>query len=135
MNPSTDFHGDDLALEWIDAKEDAIVAVGWATLCSLVAIKPDTELNIPALKTLLKRVEKNIHSAENKVKSKMNIFIISVGSYVVSLTEDAIAVAQKIGEINVNVGDTSCKVPSAVDYILKIKNKGALGKKKKMARC
>ena len=127
--------GYELAMEWIDAKEDAIVAAGWATLCSLVAIKPDTELNIPALKTLLKRVKKNIHSAENKVKSKMNIFIISVGSYVVSLTEDAIAVAQKIGEINVNVGDTSCKVPSAVDYILKIKNKGTLGKKKKMARC
>lgn len=65
----------------------------------------------------------------------MNIFIIAVGSYVVSLTDEAIKTANKIGQVMVDVGDTSCKVPSAVDYIMKVKNRGSLGKKKKMARC
>ena len=127
--------GFELAMQWIDDKEPNIATAGWATLCSLVAIKPDNELDIPLLKTLLKRVEKNIHQADNRVKSKMNIFIISVGSYIISLTDEAIAVANKIGDVQVNVGETACKVPSAVEYIMKVKNKGTLGKKKKMARC
>ena len=127
--------GFELAMQWIDDKEPNIATAGWATLCSLVAIKPDNELDIPLLKILLKRVEKNIHQADNRVKSKMNIFIISVGSYVISLTDEAIAVANKIGDVQVNVGETACKVPSAVEYIMKVKNRGTLGKKKKMARC
>ena len=46
-----------------------------------------------------------------------------------------ISVAKKIGAVKVNLDGTACKVPDAVDYIMKVKNKGAAGKKKKMARC
>ncbi|MCD6019933.1 MAG: alkylation repair protein [Bacteroidetes bacterium] len=128
-------HGFELALEWIESKESYIAAAGWSTLCSVVAIKADDELDMSLLKTLLARVEKEIHKADNHVRSRMNMFVISVGSYVASLTDKAIAIAQKIGTVKVDVGDTSCKVPGAVDYINKVKNKGAIGKKKKMARC
>ena len=127
--------GYEMAMEWIDAKKDFIAAAGWSTLSSLVAIKPDNELNIPSLKALLKRVEMNIHKADNRVRSKMNGFLIAVGSYVVSLTDLAISTAKKIGEVEVNTDGTACKVPSAVEYIAKMKTRGALGKKKKMARC
>jgi 3-methyladenine DNA glycosylase AlkD len=128
-------HGFEIGLEWIDSKESNIAAAGWSTLCSVVAIKPDAELDLAMLKSLLTRVEKEIHQADNHVRSRMNIFVISVGSYVAALTDLAIMVAQKIGPVNVNVGDTSCKVPSAVDYINKVKARGTIGKKKKMARC
>jgi len=33
-------------LEWIDSKKDFIATAGWATLSSLVAIKPDNELDL-----------------------------------------------------------------------------------------
>lgn len=128
-------HGWELALEWIDAKEEPIAAAGWATLGSLVAVKADEALDIPALKSLLSRVEKNIHTAPNRVRSTMNGFVIALGSYVAVLTNDAINTAKKIGVVEVNVGDTACKVPSAADYIMKVKARGTLGKKKKMARC
>ena len=127
--------GYEMAMEWIEAKKDFIAAAGWSTLSSLVAIKPDNELNIPSLKALLKRVETNIHKADNRVKSKMNGFLIAVGSYVTPLTDLAISTAKKIGEVEVNTDGTACKVPSAVEYIAKMKTRGALGKKKKMARC
>ncbi len=127
--------GYDLAMEWIDAKEEFIAAAGWSTFSSLVSVKPDDELDIPSLKTLLKRVENDIHQSDNRVKSKMNAFIIAVGCYVIPLTDYAIDVAKRIGDVKVDVGDTACKVPDAIDYIAKIKNKGTLGKKKKMARC
>ncbi len=125
-----------MSWQWnIDVKDETIAATGWCTLRDLVSIKQDSELNIPALKALLKRVEKNIHSSENCVKRAMNGFMISLGSYVVALTDDVIAASQQIGDVEVNVGDTACKTPNAAEYILKVKNKGSLGKKKKMARC
>jgi 3-methyladenine DNA glycosylase AlkD len=127
--------GYELAIEWIDAKQEFIAATGWATLSSLVAIKLDNELDIESLKKLLARVEKNIHKADNRVRQKMNSFIIAVGSYVVPLTDYAINISKRIGPVEVNMEGTACKVPDAVSYITKVKNKGALGKKKKMARC
>ncbi len=65
----------------------------------------------------------------------MNGFIIAVGSFVPSLTDDAINVSKKIGAVKVNKDGTACKVPDAIVYIKKVKDKGALGRKKKMARC
>ena len=128
-------YGFELALQWIDDKKDFIAAAGWATLRDLVAIKPDNELDMEALKALLKRVEKNIHQVNDRVRLKMNAFVIAVGSYVIPLTELAIALAKKIGEVKANMNGTACKVPDAIEYISKVKNRGALGKKKKMARC
>jgi 3-methyladenine DNA glycosylase AlkD len=127
--------GYELAIEWINAEQEFIAAAGWSTLSSLVAIKPDNELDIQSLKNLLTRVENDIHKADNRVRQKMNSFIIAAGSYVPSLTDYAISISKKIGQVKVNMDGTACKVPDAADYITKVKDKGALGKKKKMARC
>lgn len=127
--------GYELAMEWINDKEVYIATAGWATLCNLVAIKADEELDLKTLNALLQRVEKEIHKVDNRIRSNMNSFMIAVGSYVSSLTDTAIATATKVGPVMVDVGDTACKVPDAVEYIMKVKNRGTLGKKKKMARC
>jgi 3-methyladenine DNA glycosylase AlkD len=127
--------GFELALEWIEAKQEFVVAAGWSTLSSFVAIKPDSELNMESLQELLTRVGKDIHGADDRVRQKMNSFIIAVGSHVAPLTDYAIKMAQKIGAVQVNMNGTACKVPLAVDYLSKAKEKGTLGKKKKMARC
>jgi hypothetical protein len=37
-------HGSELALEWIESPKEGVVAAGWATLRSLVAIKDDADL-------------------------------------------------------------------------------------------
>lgn len=127
--------GYELGLEWIDSKTDHIAGAGWATLSSHVSIKPDTELDLPGLKALLKRVEKEIHKTGDRIRYQMNSFIIALGTYVPALTEDAVAAAKSIGTVEVNMNGTACKVPDAIAYIKKVKDKGALGKKKKMARC
>jgi len=127
--------GWELALEWIEAPEEFIAAAGWSTLSSLVAIQPDNALNIPALKDLITRVKRDIHQADNRVRQKMNAFLIAVGTHVAPLTAEALLAAQKIGMVTVNMNGTACKVPGAADYIAKAKVKGTVGKKKKMARC
>lgn len=128
-------YGWELALEWIESDKETIAAGGWGTLSSLIMTKPDEALDLKMLKKLLKRVEKDIHKMENRVKYTMNGFVIAVGGGIVSLSKDAIQVANKIGEVKVDMNGTACKVPIAEPYIQKMINMGRLGRKKKMARC
>jgi len=128
-------HGFKLSLEWIDAKEEHIAAAGWAALASLVSLKPDTQLDLPALRSLLSRVAASIHTAKHRVRYAMNNFVICVGAYVLPLHKEAIATAKKIGTVTVDMEGTACKVPDAAEYIAKIEARGALGKKKKTVKC
>jgi len=128
-------YGDELAREWLDSKDENTAAAGWATLSGLVAVKPDEELDIPFLKKLLQKIPSVIHKAPNRVRYNMNGFIISVGAYVTSLTDEAIAAAKKTGIVSVDMSGTACKVPDAVSYINKIKQRGSLGKKRKTIKC
>jgi 3-methyladenine DNA glycosylase AlkD len=128
-------HGWELALEWIDSKKAVTAEAGWATLRSLVSIKDDAELDLPKLKQLLDRVRKSIHQAPNDVRSQMNSFVIAVGSYVQPLTDTAVQTAEKIGPVTIDMGNTSCHVPFAPDYIRKAQKRGAIGKKRKSAKC
>ena len=127
--------GFEMALRWIESPVEYITAAGWSTLSNLVALKPDNELDKPALRALLQRVVDNIHSAANRVKYTMNNFVIALGAYVPELTDEAMAAAEKIGTVMVNTEGTTCKVPYAGDYIKKAKDKGSLGKKKKTVKC
>ncbi|MBD3673832.1 MAG: DNA alkylation repair protein [Planctomycetaceae bacterium] len=128
-------HGHALAVEWIDRKNEQQAAAGWATYCSLLSITPDEELDLPEVKQLLKRVEKSIHEVPDRVRYWMNNFVISVGCYVAPLTKNAINTAEKIGKVEVDMGETACKVPDAVSYIQKVEQRGTIGKKRKAARC
>lgn len=128
-------HGHELALKWIDSKKESMAQTGWETLSSLIAITDDADLDLAELKTLLKRVEKTIHQAPNGVRSAMNGFVIALGTYVKALTALAVQAGEKIGPVMVDKGDTACKVPFAPDYIQKAQKRGAIGKKRKMARC
>jgi 3-methyladenine DNA glycosylase AlkD len=128
-------HGWDLALEWIEAKKETVAVTGWATLSSLVGIKDDSELDLAELKRLLLRLQKTLPKEPNRVRYAMNGFVIAVGTYVQPLTDLALQTARKIGEVSVDVGDTSCKVPYAPEYIEKVRKRGAIGKKRKTAKC
>lgn len=128
-------HGYEIALEWIDAKNEKTAAAGWAVMGNLVSVKDDTELDITELKRLLKQVEKTIHSQPGRVRLWMNSYVIALGCYVKELTNNAIKVAEKIGKVTVDMGETSCKVPDAVPYIKKVQDRGTIGKKRKTAKC
>ena len=128
-------HGYELAKNWIDSPEEHIASAGWATLSALVSLIEDSDLDLKEMKGLLKRVVKNISSSQNRVRYTMNGFVIAVGIYIPSLTDEAIAAAKKIGVVTVDMGGTACKVRDAAEHILKTKEKGGLGKKKKTVKC
>jgi hypothetical protein len=128
-------YGYDLALEWIDSSDIRIATAGWSTLANWVSLKPDSELDMASLRTLLQRVVQQIHNVSDRVRSTMNSFIISMGTYVAELNEEVIEAAKKIGTVMVDKGGTACKTPDAIEYINKAVSKGGLGKKKKMVKC
>jgi 3-methyladenine DNA glycosylase AlkD len=128
-------HAMEMALQWIDSPQDLIAAAGWSTFGSFVALKPDADLDLAQLKAVLQRVQKTIHSAPNTARRQMNSFVIEVGTYVQPLTQFALQIAEKIGPVNVDVGNTSCQVPFAPDYIHKAEKRGVIGKKRKTVKC
>ncbi len=128
-------HGRELALEWVDSDKERVAAAGWSTLSSLAATKDDAELDLAELEKLLRRVETTIHQQPNRVRHVMNGFVIAVGSYVKALSDVALRTGEKVGRVSVDMGGTACKVPDAPDYIRKVQSRGAVGKKRKTAKC
>ena len=128
-------HGREVALEWIESKQELVAAAGWGTLGSLVSIKADAELDLAGLERLLSRVQKTIHQQPDRVRYQMNGFVICVGSYVEPLTGLALETGEKIGPVMADLGNNSCQVPFAPDYIRKVQQRGAIGKKRKSAKC
>ncbi|OZM56305.1 DNA alkylation repair protein [Lottiidibacillus patelloidae] len=125
----------ELAREWIDSENEQIATAGWSTYANYLSITPDEELDINEIRELLNRIEETIHDEKNRVRYTMNGFVIAVGSFVKALHEEAHIVAEKIGKVQVDVGNTACKVPLARDYIQKVEARGKVGVKKKTCIC
>jgi 3-methyladenine DNA glycosylase AlkD len=128
-------YGFELGLEWIKSDKETIAAAGWSTLAYYSAVNKDEDLDIAKYRDLLSQVEKEIHQAKNREKYAMNGFIIAIGSYVKELTNEAKAIGERIGKLEVDMNGTACKVPYAKDYIQKVVDKQRVGKKRKTARC
>ena len=58
----------------------------------------------------------------------MNRFVITVGGYIPSITKKALSIANEVGKVNVEMGETACKVPHAAKYINKIVDRRRLVK-------
>jgi 3-methyladenine DNA glycosylase AlkD len=126
--------GRELALEWIESNDEGTACGGWSTLSSLVSIKPDSELDLEELRRLLQRVRTTINDQPNGVRQAMNGFLIAVGCYVAPLSEEALAIGEELGKLDVKM-TAGCKLPFAPDCIRKVQARGTIGKKRKMARC
>ena len=128
-------HGYEVALEWIESQKENVAVAGWVALSSLVAMKDDDDLDTAGLKRLLKRVQETIHQQPDPVRYAMNGFLIAVGTYVEGLSDLATQAAAKVGEVAVDMGNTACKIPNALEYIHKARQRRAIGKKRKTVKC
>lgn len=125
----------ELAREWMNASDEMVATCGWSTYANYVTITPDDELDLEEIQKLLQQVQETIHTQQNRVRYMMNSFVMAVGICTKSLSEEARRVADHIGKVHVDVGNTACKVPYAPEYIEKAIARGKLGQKKKTAIC
>ncbi len=128
-------HGYEIALEWIESEKENVASAGWSTLSSLVALKDDDDLDLPGLKRLVERVRKTIHQQPDDVREAMNGFLIAIGTYVQELSDLAAQAAKKVGKVTVDMGETACEVPDALERIQKARETGVIGKKRKTVKC
>lgn len=125
----------EIATEWIHSNDPELQVVGWAGFAAFLGIKKSVDFEVGPVKDLLKKAEKDIHGAENRVRYCMNGFIIAAGGAYPELTEECKAIGDRIGDVKVDLGETACKVPSIRPYIENMENRGRIGKKKAKAKC
>lgn len=124
-----------LALEWMESAEPLIASAGWAAAACVISVRDDAALPPAVLHGLLRRVRKRLLLEPDEVRYHMNGFVIAAGCFVPELTEEALAVGAELGPVPVDMGETSCQVPFAPDYIRKVQQRGAIGKKRPSAKC
>lgn len=125
----------ELAREWMRSADEMTSTCGWSTYANYISITPDEQLDLDEIRSLLGQIESTIHEEQNRVRYTMNMFVIITGAYVIPLYNDAMKAANNIGKVNVDVGQTACKVPLASEYIQKVEQRGKLGVKKKTCIC
>lgn len=125
----------ELAVTWLKSRNEKLASCGWSTYSSIISVSDDDELELDEIELLLQQIASRIHKAPNRVRYAMNGFVIAVGCFIKPLNVLAKSVAKRIGQVEVDVGDTHCKVPDAGSYIAKVESAGRLGKKRKTVRC
>ncbi len=128
-------HARELAMKWMQASQESIAACGWCTYAVMIATQPDDQLDLEEIQALLQRAVDGMPKAPNRVRYCMNGFVIAVGSYVQPLLKQAKSAAKKIGKVEVDMGETACKVPLALEYIAKVEAAGRVGRKRASTKC
>ncbi len=102
--------------KWCAAKSELLGQAGW-TMLGLATEK--AELPDSYFEPFVETIERDIHRRKNRVRHAMNNALIAIGKRSDHLQKLALAAAKKIGKVEVDHGDTSCKTPDAATYILK----------------
>lgn len=104
------------AEKWTDSENEWHASVGWFLVGSLTN---DRNLSDAFFEPYLQTIETDIHNRENRVRYAMNMALIAIGARNEFLQNQALLVANKIGKVEVDHGETGCKTPDATSYILK----------------
>ncbi len=102
--------------KWCDSTSELLGQAGWTMLA--IATE-NAEFPDAYFEPYLETIERDIHRRKNRVRYAMNNALIAIGKRSDKLQKKALAVAKKIGKVEVDHGDTSCKTPDAAAYILK----------------
>lgn len=106
------------AEQWVKSDEEWIGTAGW-NLLGYVALY-DKTLPDEYFEPYLNIIASDIHTRKNRVRYAMNNVLISIGGRSPELKQKAQAVAQRIGLVEVDHGETNCETPDAYAYIDKM---------------
>lgn len=102
---------------WMESDEEWTGQAGWNLVAS-AALGSDAYPDA-YFEPLLRVIEGRIARAENRVRYAMNNALIAIGARSDALEPLAVAAAERIGPVEVDHGETSCKTPAAGPYIRK----------------
>lgn len=107
--------------KWTASKAEWIGTTGWDALAAYAAAvaKQGRPVENDFYLPYLAQIETGMAQAPNRVRHAMNGALIAIGSLGGELAEQSFAVADKIGKVIVDHGQTDCKTPDARAYIEK----------------
>lgn len=111
-------HGRAAATRWMASKNAQLRSTGW-TLVAQLALR-DPTLPDAWFAEHLAKIVPTLHAAPDSERYSMNSAVIAIGGRSPALRKAALAAAKKIGKVEVDHGDTSCKTPDAGPYIEKL---------------
>lgn len=99
------------ARSWSRLKGEWPSTIGW----NLVALSAsgDDRLTDAFLAERLKDISEHIHAAPNRTRYSMNRALIAIGRRNFEWRKRAVDVADAVGEVQVDHGETGCKTPDA----------------------
>ena len=103
--------------KWSQSEKEYFKHCGYDVLSTM--LKHGYSLGTEELSSIMARIEKEIHHSSNRAKNAMNITLISIGVYCKHMRSEAVKTAKRIGKVEVDHRDTSCKTFDAVAYIYK----------------
>ena len=98
---------------------EATREIGYAMLGHRLKNDPASVSDADAGK-ILATIEKEIHRSANWARRAMNSALIAIGVYKPALRRKVIEAAKRIGKVEVDHGETSCRTPDAIGYIEKV---------------
>ena len=105
------------AAEWLGKSAGAIRCAGWS-LVGAMAMRDETTPDA-WFSARLADIERTLRSAPDAEREAMNHALIAIGCRSQPLRKAAIAVAKRVGKVEVDQGDTACKTPDAAPCIAK----------------
>jgi 3-methyladenine DNA glycosylase AlkD len=118
---------------WKNRRSEFVAATAWNVLAGM-AQHEGTVLEDAWLREQLDQITAEIHDRPNRVRHSMNQALICIGVRGGAMEKAARSAARKIGKVEVDHGQTSCRTPDAAAYLDKVLDHRAKKKKKKQAR-
>ena len=119
---------DELAEDWTTDPEDEWTGtVGWS-LVAAQALDVEGSRSDEYFTDRLSYIERNIAVAANRVRHSMNGALIAIGCRSQELRQAAEEAAGRIGKVEVDHGQTSCKTPDAIPYLARVWSRKTKGR-------
>ena len=103
---------------WMKSRDEFRREMGYGIFCVRLRDNPGSFSDADA-EQILTTIEKEIHRSPNWARYAMNNALIAIGIYMPELRVKAIEVAGRIGNVEVDHGETNCKTPAAITSIEK----------------
>lgn len=103
---------------WVCIEQEFVRLAGYGIL-NLMA-REDQTLSDEFFEPYIQKIEKELQQSPNRAKEGMNNCLIAIGARNEALRERVLKAAQKIGKVEIDHGDTSCKTFIIEEYLDKI---------------
>lgn len=100
---------------WRDRRGEWVASAGWGIVAGTA--EDPVIWTVPELRALLRQIEAEIHTRPHRVRHEMNGALIVIALRNGNLRRQAIAIANRLGPLEVDHGETGCTTPDAVPYI------------------